>query len=54
MKLTLYAIGFSVATCISMFVGYNPDTPYYQQAAMLFSGFCLGGVAICALESIEA
>ena len=53
MKLTLYAIGFTLATCISLFVGYSPDVPYYQQAALLFGGFCLGGVVICALESIE-
>ena len=54
MKLTLYAIGFTLATCISLFVGYSPDVPYFQQAALLFGGFCLGGVVICALESIES
>ena len=54
MKPVLYSIGFTSATLISLFVGYSPDVPYFQQAALLFGGFCLGGVVICALESIES
>jgi len=53
MKPVLYSIGFTLATCISLFVGFSPDVPYFQQAAMLFGGFCLGGVVICAIESME-
>jgi hypothetical protein len=53
MQSILYAIGFTVACLLSLFFGYNHDTPYYQQALMLFSGFCLGGVALCVIESAE-
>jgi hypothetical protein len=53
MKPVLYSIGFTSATLISLFVGYSPDVPYFQQAALLFGGFCLGGVVICALENLE-
>lgn len=49
----LYAIGFTLAMCASLFVGYSPDTPYYQQALMLFAGFCMGGVALCVIENLD-
>ena len=48
-----YAIGFTLAMCASLFVGYSPDTPYYQQALMLFAGFCMGGVAVCVIENLD-
>jgi hypothetical protein len=49
----IYAIGFTLAMCASLFVGYSPDTPYYQQALMLFSGFCLGGMAVIVIEALD-
>lgn len=51
MKAVLYTAGFTLATCLSIGFGYSPDVPYYQQALMLFGGFCLGGVAVCVIES---
>ena len=49
----LYAIGFTLGFCLCLFFGYSPDTPYYQQALMLFSGFCLGGMAVCVIENLD-
>ena len=49
----LYAIGFTLGFCLCLFFGYNPDTPYYQQALMLFSGFCLGGIAVVVIEALD-
>ena len=49
----LYAIGFTLGFCLCLFFGYSPDTPYYQQALMLFSGFCLGGMAVIVIEALD-
>lgn len=48
----LFAIGFTLSFCLSLFFGYNPDTPYYQQALMVFSGFCMGGMALCVIDEL--
>lgn len=53
MKPVLYSIGFTLAMCASLAIGYSPDMPYYQQASLLFAGFCLGGVVLCAIENLE-
>jgi len=50
----LYAIGFTLGFCLCLFFGYSLDTPYYQQALMLFSGFCLGGMAVMVIEALDA
>jgi len=48
----LFAIGFTLAFCLSLFIGYNPDAPLLQQALMVFSGFCLGGMALCVIDEM--
>ena len=49
----IYAIGFTLGFCLCLFMGYSPDTPYYQQALMMFAGFCFGGVALCVIENLD-
>lgn len=45
-----YAIGFTLAFCLSLFFGINDTSTYTQQALLLFSGFCLGGIVVLVLE----
>lgn len=45
-----YAIGFTLALCFSLFVGINDTSTYTQQSALIFAGFCLGGVVVLILE----
>jgi hypothetical protein len=49
----LYAIGFTAGFLLCQFFGYNSDTPYYQQALQVFSGFCFGGLALCVIEAYD-
>ena len=51
MQSILYAIGFTLAFCLSLFFGYSEDAPYYQQAFMFFAGFCSGGIALLVIEN---
>ena len=53
MPSVLFAIGFTLLFCVCQFLGYNSDTPYYQQALLIFSGFCLGGMALCIIEAFD-
>lgn len=47
-----YAIGFTLAFCLSLFYGINDTSTYTQQALLMFSGFCAGGVAVILLEEL--
>ena len=49
----LHAIGFTAGFLLCQFFGYNSDTPYYQQALLVFSGFCFGGLALCVIEAYD-
>lgn len=49
----LYAIGFTLSFCLSLFFGYSPDTPLLQQALMVFAGFCMGGMALCVIDEMR-
>jgi hypothetical protein len=53
MQSILYAIGFTLALCLSVFFGYSEDAPYYQQALMFFGGFCLGGIVLLVIENFN-
>ena len=53
MTAILYAIGFTLSFCLSMFFGYSPDTPIFQQGLMVFSGFCMGGMALCVIDEMR-
>jgi hypothetical protein len=47
-----YAIGFTLAFCASLFYGINDVSTYAQQSALIFAGFCLGGVVVILLEEL--
>lgn len=47
-----YAIGFTLAFCASLFFGINDTSTYIQQAALVFAGFCLGGIALIIVEEL--
>lgn len=47
-----YAIGFTLAFCASLFYGINDVSTYAQQSALIFAGFCLGGVVVVVLEEL--
>jgi hypothetical protein len=51
MESILYAIGFTLGLCLSVFFGYSADTPLFQQGLMFFGGFCLGGIALLVIEN---
>ena len=47
-----YAIGFTLAFCASLFYGINDVSTYTQQSALIFAGFCLGGIAVIIMEEL--
>ena len=47
-----YAIGFTLAFCSSLFYGINDVSTYTQQSALIFAGFCLGGIAVIIMEEL--
>ena len=47
-----YAIGFTLGFCVSLFFGMNDTSTYAQQSALIFAGFCLGGVAVVLVEEL--
>jgi hypothetical protein len=47
-----YAIGFTLALCVSLFYGVNDTSTYTQQAALIFGGFMLGGIVILLIEDL--
>jgi hypothetical protein len=54
MNSVLYTVLFTALACVCIFIGINPDSAYYQQAFLIFGGFCLGGMAICIIESLDS
>ena len=48
----LYAMGFTLAFCLSLFFGYSDDTSILKQALMVFAGFCMGGMALCVIDEM--
>lgn len=48
----LFAIGFTLAFCLSLFFGWDADVPALRQAVLVFSGFCLGGMALCIIDEM--
>jgi len=53
MSSILYAIGFTLAFCLSAFIGWSQDIPLLNNLLLMFSGFCAGGMAICVFENWE-
>ena len=49
----LYAIGFTLSFCLSLFFGFSDDTPILKQALMVFAGFCMGGMALCVIDEMR-
>ena len=49
----LYTIGFTLGLCISLFVGWDADANAFRQAFLVFSGFCLAGVAVIVIEALD-
>lgn len=49
----LFAIGFTLAFCLSLFFGFSDDTPIFKQALMVFAGFCMGGMALCVIDEMR-
>ena len=49
----LFAIGFTLAFCLSLFFGWDADVPALRQAVLVFSGFCLGGMALCVIDEMR-
>jgi hypothetical protein len=47
-----YAIGFTLSFCASLAFGINDTSTYIQQSALIFSGFCLGGIVIMLIEDL--
>ena len=47
-----FGIGFTLMFCASLFFGVNDTSTYAQQGALVFAGFCLGGVVILMLEEL--
>ena len=54
MNAVLYSVGFTLIACVCIFAGLNQYAPYYQQALLIFGGFCLGGMAVCIIESLDS
>jgi hypothetical protein len=52
MTAILYTLGFATAFFVSLFFGWSDDTTALKQLTMMFSGFCLGGIAIIVIESM--
>jgi len=53
MSTILYPIGFTAGFFICAFLGWSDFEPPYKQLLMMFSGFCLGGIAVLVIEEIE-
>jgi hypothetical protein len=47
-----FAVGFTLMFCISLFLGWDMNAVAFKQAALIFAGFCLGGVVILMLEEL--
>ena len=48
----LYAIGFTLAFCLSAFLGWSDNySTLLSNLLLMFSGFCAGGMAICVFEN---
>ena len=47
----LYAIGFTLAFCLSLFIGWSSDSIPLNNLLLMFSGFCAGGMALCIIEN---
>lgn len=47
-----YAIGFTLAFCLSLFYGINDMSTYAQQSALIFAGFSLGGIVVMLIEEL--
>ena len=54
MNSVLYTVLFTILACVCIFTGMNQDSAYYQQALLIFGGFCTGGMAICIIESLDS
>jgi hypothetical protein len=52
MTAILYTLGFATAFFLSLFFGLSDDTTLAKQLSMMFSGFCLGGIAIIVIETM--
>ena len=53
MQSILYAIGFTLAFCLSLFFGWSDTSIPLDNLLLMFSGFCLGGMALCILENLD-
>lgn len=53
MTAILYAIGFTLSFCLSLFFGFSDDAPIFKQALMVFAGFCMGGMALCVIDEMR-
>jgi hypothetical protein len=49
----LYAIGFTLGLCLSLFAGWDTDANAFRQVFLVFSGFCLAGVAVIVIEALD-
>jgi hypothetical protein len=52
MTAILYTLSFTTAFFLSLFFGWSDDTTLTKQLSMMFSGFCLGGIAIIVIETM--
>jgi len=53
MSTILYPVGFTAGFLICSYLGWSDLEPPYKQLLMMFSGFCLGGIAVLFIEAIE-
>ena len=49
----IYAIGFTLGFCLSLFVGWDTEGNLFRQAFLVFAGFCLGGMAVIVIEALD-
>lgn len=53
MKPIFYVIGFTAGWILCAFFGWSDDSSVLRNLSMMFSGFCLGGLAVCVIESSD-
>ena len=53
MSTIFYPIGFTAGFLICAYLGWSDFEPPYKQLLMMFSGFCVGGLAVLVIEEIE-
>jgi hypothetical protein len=47
----LYAIGFTAGFFVCAFLGWSDTSIPLDNLMLMFSGFCLGGMAVCVFEN---